>query len=262
MRRRNRDINIFSMSALDLFASALGAFILIAVIALPYYLKTDHLLLAEARKEKEMRAKIEGENNQLLSQLGQKNQQMEALKKQLEAANKFAILGLITESNSFVVIVDMSGSMKNYEVIVRNTFNTIISAMNKDYKLQVIGYQNDSDIISWKPPYALQSMDANGKVLAKKFIGSIISKFSGGTPTYAALQEALKYDVESIILMTDGAPTDKKSVEIINIITSANSNNKEIHTIALGDYTSAPVLTDFLQTLAKRNRGGFIGVSN
>lgn len=29
------------MSALDLFASALGAFILIAVIALPYYLNTD-----------------------------------------------------------------------------------------------------------------------------------------------------------------------------------------------------------------------------
>ena len=107
MRRRNREINIFSMSALDLFASALGAFILIAVIALPYYLKTDHLLLAEARKEKEMREKIEGENNQLLSQLGQKNQQMEALRKQLEAANKFAILGLITESRSFVVVVDV-----------------------------------------------------------------------------------------------------------------------------------------------------------
>lgn len=40
-RNRNREINIFSMSALDLFASALGAFILIAVIALPYYLNTD-----------------------------------------------------------------------------------------------------------------------------------------------------------------------------------------------------------------------------
>lgn len=40
-RKKNRDINIFSMSALDLFASALGAFIIIAVIALPYYLKKD-----------------------------------------------------------------------------------------------------------------------------------------------------------------------------------------------------------------------------
>ena len=37
MRRRNKEINIFSMSALDLFASALGAFILIAVVLFPYF---------------------------------------------------------------------------------------------------------------------------------------------------------------------------------------------------------------------------------
>jgi len=45
MRRRgSREVNIFSMSALDLFASALGAFILIAIIALPYYLKVEPVL--------------------------------------------------------------------------------------------------------------------------------------------------------------------------------------------------------------------------
>ena len=37
MRRRDRELNIFSMSALDLFASALGAFILITLILMPYY---------------------------------------------------------------------------------------------------------------------------------------------------------------------------------------------------------------------------------
>jgi hypothetical protein len=37
MKIRNRDINIFSMSALDLFASGMGAFILLAVIALPFF---------------------------------------------------------------------------------------------------------------------------------------------------------------------------------------------------------------------------------
>ena len=39
MKRQNREINIFSMSALDLFASAMGAFILITLILMPYYLK-------------------------------------------------------------------------------------------------------------------------------------------------------------------------------------------------------------------------------
>ena len=40
MRTRSREINIFSMSALDLFASALGAFILIAVVLFPYFPNT------------------------------------------------------------------------------------------------------------------------------------------------------------------------------------------------------------------------------
>ena len=37
MKRRNRDIAIFGMSALDLFASAMGAFILIAIVIFPYF---------------------------------------------------------------------------------------------------------------------------------------------------------------------------------------------------------------------------------
>ncbi len=37
MKRRNREINVFSMSALDLFACALGAFILIAIVLFPYF---------------------------------------------------------------------------------------------------------------------------------------------------------------------------------------------------------------------------------
>ena len=41
MKRRNREISIFSMSALDLFASALGAFILIAIVIFPYFPNTS-----------------------------------------------------------------------------------------------------------------------------------------------------------------------------------------------------------------------------
>ena len=40
MRRRNRELSIFSMSSLDLFASALGAFILLTIVVFPYFLNT------------------------------------------------------------------------------------------------------------------------------------------------------------------------------------------------------------------------------
>lgn len=37
MKRRAREIEVFSMSAIDLFAAAMGAFALLAIILLPYY---------------------------------------------------------------------------------------------------------------------------------------------------------------------------------------------------------------------------------
>lgn len=40
MKIRSREINIFSMSALDLFASALGAFMLLTIAALPFFPNT------------------------------------------------------------------------------------------------------------------------------------------------------------------------------------------------------------------------------
>lgn len=59
MRRPHRHIEIFSMSVLDLFASALGAFILIAIILFPYYkkdvteeLKASKVLLLDKQEEK------------------------------------------------------------------------------------------------------------------------------------------------------------------------------------------------------------------
>jgi len=36
-RRAAREIEVFSMSAIDLFAAAMGAFALLAIILLPYY---------------------------------------------------------------------------------------------------------------------------------------------------------------------------------------------------------------------------------
>lgn len=41
MKRKNREINIFSVSALDLFASAMGTFIIMSVVLFPYFTNTS-----------------------------------------------------------------------------------------------------------------------------------------------------------------------------------------------------------------------------
>lgn len=78
MRRRNREINIFNMSALDLFASALGAFILLFAILMPYYLKTSKIVMQEnvqlkaQVKEQQLRLQaLEQENADYKARLSQ-----------------------------------------------------------------------------------------------------------------------------------------------------------------------------------------------
>ena len=51
MRRRNRELSIFSMSSLDLFASALGAFILLTIVVFPYFLNTGMASLPDPARQ-------------------------------------------------------------------------------------------------------------------------------------------------------------------------------------------------------------------
>jgi len=259
-RKRNREINIFSMSALDLFASALGAFILIAIIALPYYLNTTKTptvvpMPKPSPKPKPIISKKE------LSEL---KKQVQTLKKELNNSTKYAILGIMSKSKSFVILVDMSGSMQNYTEIIRETFNKIIDSLSNKISIQIIGFKgNDSAVFfRWQIGKNLVLLNQNNKIGAKRFMSSLINQFDSGTPTHEALLEALKYKSESILLLTDGAPNNMDYISIVNDITSKNNKKKEIHCIAIGEYRSDPRLVDFLERLSKSNSGGFVGVSN
>ncbi len=68
MKKRSREINIFSMSALDLFASAMGAFILITIVLFPFFPNlgnsSESIEKQKAELERE-RAKLEQERAKL-----------------------------------------------------------------------------------------------------------------------------------------------------------------------------------------------------
>ena len=53
MRFRNREFSVFGISALDLFASALGAFILISVVLMPYFLRVDRAVVERIERERD-----------------------------------------------------------------------------------------------------------------------------------------------------------------------------------------------------------------
>jgi len=56
MKYRDRTLAVFSVSALDLFASAMGTFILIAIVLFPYYLNTKDAAAAAKHQAAEIEA--------------------------------------------------------------------------------------------------------------------------------------------------------------------------------------------------------------
>jgi cell division protein FtsB len=271
MKKKNREINIFSMSALDLFASALGAFILISLILFPYYLKVDQKFVEENERLKKQLEKLQKENKakdkqiiDLKDELKNSQKEVEDLQSKLKDAVKFSLLGLKTKAESFVLVMDMSGSMKQYEDIMRNTMDRLIEPLGDKNAVQIIGYQGvypDYQLHSWNTPTNMYKMTSTNKTYALNYADGLVYKFDGGTPTRLALLEALKYsDAEAIILLTDGAP-NSDPYAIIDEVTSINNGKKEIHTVAIGNYRDKKVLTEFLINLAEKNRGNFIGVS-
>ena len=95
MRSRSREINVFSMSALDLFASALGAFILISIVLMPYFLRlSDDEVLKLQQDLNEAQAALRETRQQLdqaqnaLQQCEQRaaacSQQVDALRQEVD----------------------------------------------------------------------------------------------------------------------------------------------------------------------------------
>jgi len=139
----------------------------------------------------------------------------------------------------------------------------ILGAMDDSHRVQIIGYQGDSpgDLVNWPTPNQMATMNVGNQQAASDFVTRISRQFDGGTPTEMALQAALAYDSEAIILLSDGKPNNDVPDSIISRITAANGGKKEIHSVAIGDYNEEPELVDFLTKLASENDGQFIGVS-
>lgn len=247
------------MSALDLFASALGAFILITVVLFPYFPNTGD--------SPERVAAVRAQLQQTQQQLQQTQQQLQQSQAENEALRKenttFSLLGIATKEDTFVIIVDMSGSMDEYQETVYSTLVKILELFDDKKSIQIIGYQGDSDapqIHNWQQPYNLATMTSANKRDAIDYIKRLTTEFDGSTPTGEALRQGMRYSAKAVLLLTDGAPNEAPNI-IVDEITRLNQKQKEIHTIAIGKYNEDPVLTDFLRALSKANRGTFLGIA-
>ncbi|MCW8927112.1 MAG: hypothetical protein OQJ84_12705 [Xanthomonadales bacterium] len=306
MRIPERDTAVFSTSAIDLFASALGAFILLVMLLFPYYRHAgpdDSFDRTHAVMEKRRLASVElqdlkARQDELQSELDQltesnlaSEQQLSSLRKELQnlrmqmaaipvditepieieepepealtSGVEFSILGLATEARSFVIVVDMSGSMLQYEDLMIESVLDVLEPLDASNEFAIVGYHGNPQPVLWRFPNDASLVPATREnlELATAFTHSLVRKFVGSTPTHFALQAALEYPADAIILMSDGEPNTPPGF-IIGSITELNRiRQTELHTVAIGDYTHNRNLVLFMQTLARLNNGDFVGVS-
>jgi len=308
LRIPDRETAVFSTSAIDLFASALGAFILLVMLLFPYYrhagpddsfartqdimekrrlasgqlqdLKTrqqdlqselDTLTESNQGQEKQisrLRKELMDIRNQLAAIPSKVTEPVEIITpepdpKALTQGVEFSILGIATHVKSFVIVVDMSGSMLQYERLMVKSVLEILKPLNETNQFAIVGYHGNPQPVLWSFPNGNKLLPATKEnlELAASFTQSLVRKFVGSTPTHFALQAALEYPSSAVILMSDGEPNSPPGFIIENITQLNQFRRTEIHTVAIGEYTHNRNLVLFMQTLARLNGGDFVGVS-
>ncbi len=313
MKSRRRNISVFSISALDLFAAALGAFILIVLVLFPYYklggtdvsmeeledlVQKRRMAASTTQSEMAQIRAIQAEIRLMEKQYKSTKDNMSTVEAKIREVLKqtadieipdpppvpkpdpkpepkpvvepprsvgrgveFSILGLATSRKDIAIVVDMSGSMRSHAGNVTAALNEIVDQMQPDNRFVIIGYRGGPTYDTFPSGGRMANADATMVRGAKQFIDGLPRRFGGGTPTQNAMIQALNLRPQAIILISDGQPDDGSPASIVTNITNRNRGRAEIHTVAIGKYTQDKNLTLFLQAIAARNRGDFVGRS-
>lgn len=276
--RKRRQIELFSLSFLDLISGALGA-VIILYVAIP---KSKPV---EAPKEDIVKEELK--KNLLSSQ-----EKIAELKKQLEEANRKiattqsapvpvepeqvtsqgldADIGFKFKGKNIVFIIDTSLSMIEEDRMsqVKAGIKMLLTSLPGVFKIEIVQFP-----LGERAPFrsmwgTMKEFSGINRMDSFDFIYSL--RPMGGTPTRDTLLFVLKNyeNVTDIVLLTDGAPTyhnsNKKDdiYEILRLVRENNPTKVQINTIGVGsnflkDKTSEQY--KFLSLLSSENKGFFVG---
>ena len=297
MKRRDRQISIFNLSMLDVMAGAMGVFLSIAVILLPYYKKdvvaqieqleqqlSDAEAQIEAARDSLQNAQVqataaEDSAQALSSELAQAEARGDSLAQAIDR------LGF-TISEKAVFVVDVSGSMaperndynENRIEQVKAGLKMLLATMDTSYKIDIVYFPKNTTSGTETYGYwqrRLTTMRQDVKYDAYRFIESI--KPGGGTPTGSTMKFVLSEydDAETIVLLSDGEPCmgpienmecgleERELNSIVDDLTGRNNGRVRINTIGIGhdfrNLTTISEAKEFLKELANKNGGFFVG---
>ena len=272
MKKRNRELSIFSMSALDLFASALGAFILITIVLLPFFPNLNMSGQAQAKAElAQAKAKLEQAQAELEQAKAEAAKAKDPLAKRVEALQKeiddtTVLLGIKTKAKKFVFVIDMSGSIyqpgeQDYRQFITLAIQDILASFKSEIEVCLIGFHapnRTTTLHYWPKNRGYFQVKKNVRDSVVEEVNAWMRLVDGGTPTREALLAAIALHPEEIILLSDGAPSEDWRM-VVRAVTAENMRGIPIHAVAVGNYVTDRKFIDFLVQLTKRNNGYLVG---
>lgn len=165
--------------------------------------------------------------------------------------------GIPLRGRHFVFAIDLSGSMaealddRTRLDVAKARLVETLKALGPEHRFTIVGFGTEIETFE----RALVAADAETVERATKWVGRLAMR--GATNIHDALETALAIDgVESIYLLTDGAPSAGKLVDVDEIRTAIRLVNRErfvrINTIQLGGGRRE---RSFLDGLARENHG-------
>ncbi len=274
--RKRREIQLFSISFLDLLSGALGA-VIILYVAIPKNKNVDPqdklikeqltLELASSQDEvKKLKSDLEKSKESLTKAESLNSNATNAIPGQ--GAN--LDIGFKFKGQTIVFLIDTSYSMIDEDRIgqVKAGIKMLITSLPAKYKIEVVQYP-----LGERAPFKtmwgdIKEATSINKMDAFDFVYSLTP--SGGTPTRDALLFVLRnYEgISDIVLLSDGAPTlhnsNKKDdiFDILRVVRESNPTKVQINTIGVGAEFIKDKTSDrykFLSLLSEQSGGFFVG---
>jgi uncharacterized protein YegL len=275
--RKHRQIELFSISFLDLLSGALGAVIILYVAIpknKPVELPEENIVHESLKKDLALSKKKLEDAKEELNAANLKLAQLQAMpvSPTVDSVPGGANLdvGFKFKGRNVVFIIDTSYSMIEEDRMgqVKAGIKMLLTSLPSAFKIEIVQFplgERAPFRSMWGTTKEFQSLN---RMDAFDFIYSL--RPSGGTPTRDTLMFVLKNyeDVSDIVLLTDGAPTyhnsNKKDdiYEILRLVREQNKTKVQINTIGVGSNflkDKASEQYKFLSLLSSESNGFFVG---
>ena len=259
MRRPSRQLNIFSMSSLDLFASAMGAFVIIAVILFPYYLKKAPTL---------------DENKRLAKELTNAKKKVVALEETTKEAKSKAD-ALQPKDIEVVFVCDTTGSMGGHIDGIKTNLKDVVDILKLVNKRTRVGFVAYKDIVERGHPntyvtktFPLREMDTVSFNRLNSFVDNLTAFVAKNRDLPESLSSGLSDAITMpwksgkskriIIIITDASAKDPGKTIALAKQFMSRSDSAKITTILARTENMDPKAPAALKQLAQIGKGEYI----